>query len=201
MQRKIFVTVFILFFTIIYSQSYQREWGTIIPVYDKPEKPFSPIRKVLSTPFVAEVHPKTGDLYIVSENGNEIFAYSRTETVPNLIFKIDNSTGYILIDNIKFDSNNNIIIIGKTSDPTLATPNAYIQKPLQTSYYGYPFVAKISSNGLLNWLSYFHEIPQESSSLAVDRDNNLFVLNKRVKTDILKSNAFQTTGDQNSTFN
>jgi len=198
MQRKIFVTALILFFTTTHSQLYQRKWGTMIPIYNKPEKPFSPIRKVLSTPFVAEVQPKTGDLYIVSENGNEIFAYNYREAVPKFIFKIDSSTGFTLIDNIKFDSNNNLIIIGKTSDPSLATPNAYIQDPSQAAYYGYPFVAKISPNGMLNWFSYFYEIPQESNSLTIDKDNNLYVLNKRPKTDVLNSTVFQATGDQNS---
>lgn len=197
MQRKIFVTVFILFFTIIYSQSYERKWGTMIPVYNQPEKPFSPVRRVLSTPFVAEVHPKTGDLYIVSENGNEIYAYNYKESTRKFIFKIDSSNGFTLIDNIKFDSNNNLIICGKTSEPDLATPKAYIQSPSRATY-GYPFVAKINPNGILNWFSYFHEIPQESNSLAIDKDNNIYILNKRPKTNVLNSMVFQATGDQNS---
>lgn len=39
---------------------------------------------------------------------------------------------------------------------------------------------------------------QESDPLTVDNDDNIYVLNKRPKTDVLTSAPFQTTGDQSS---
>lgn len=195
MQKKIFLSVFILFFTIIYSQSYERKWGTMIPVYDQPQQTFSAVRNILSTPFIAEVNPKTGNLFVVTENSNEILEFKSESPISKSIYKIPGFTGSSKIEQIKFDSNNNLIISGRTINPDLATSNSFSTEMIATFNTGHSFIAKISNKGELAWFSYFYEIPLHSMSLTIDKNDNIYILNKRFRGDILDSALFQKNGD------
>lgn len=173
-------------------------WGTMIPIYDQPIKPFSPTRKILSTPYLAEVHPKTGNLYVVSIDGNEIIEYNRENSESKIFYKIPYSEKGTIINQMKFDFNNNLIIAGRTVISGLSTTNAFSKEISTESSSGYTFISKINSNGTEAWFTYFYNIPQNTMALTIDKDDNIYILNKRAKTDTLSSSSFQQKGDTNT---
>jgi len=192
---KYFSLLLLLAASCVQGQSlYKRTWATAIPISDKPVQPFSSKRIVKSTPFVAEVNPNTGNLFVVNPEGNEIFMYNTDNPVSVPFFKIP-AEDLSFIEQIKFDSRNNMIITGTTKSTGLATKDAYSHEKLENKYSGDWFIAKINKNGSLVWATYFHEMPQNTAHLAIDKDNNIYVLNKRIKSDVLPSPAFQPTGD------
>lgn len=195
---KYFILLFMLIFNQSFSQSlYQRKWGTVLPVFNKLKQPFNPARSIKSTPFVSEVNPTNGDLYLVSPNGDEINIYNTQTPYSRLFFKFEEEKP-TFIENIKFDSHNNVIITGRTFNDKLATAGAYDTK-MRDSHYGCWFVAKINIHGELVWFTYFHEIVQNTAHLSVDKHDNIYVLNKRNKTTHLQPDAFQTEVDEKST--
>src|SRR5690606_16507996 len=86
-----------------------------------------------------------------------------------------------------------------TLNPNLATTSIYSSKPINiSSSKGYSFIAKINLKGNLKWLSYFYEIPRNTLSITIDKKDNIYVLNKRSKTDVVLVSAFQQKADVNS---
>ena len=184
---------------VLYGQLYEREWGTMIPIYNKPVKPFSPIRNITNIPYVTEVNPQNGNLYVIGEYGNEIIEYNRKDGSSKLIYKIPEVEAKSYINNLKFDSNNNIIFCGITLNPDLAAKATYSSRPIQIPFSkGYSYIAKIDLKGNLKWLSYFYAIPRNTLSITIDKKDNIYVLNKRPKDENLLTPAFQKKGDINS---
>jgi len=130
-MRKLvfFISVFALFTTTKhYGQSlYKREWGTMIPITDKTVIPFSSHKTMVrSSSFVTEVNSKTENLYLVNASGSEIYEYGVDQPTPKLIYRIpNNEQGSSVIESLKFDSENNLIISGRTITEHLATNGAY----------------------------------------------------------------------------
>src|SRR5690554_1117279 len=90
----IFITTLFLFNTTEnYGQPlYERSWGTLVPIYSRSVKPFSSVKAMVRTHlFVTEVHPKTGNLYLVGVEGDEIFEYNPAQPVPTSIYKMPRS--------------------------------------------------------------------------------------------------------------
>ncbi len=195
---KYFYLTLLLAVSCVQGQSlYKRTWATVIPISDKPAQPFSSKRIVQSTPFVAQVNPNTGNLYVVNPEGDEIFMYNRETPVAVSYFKIQGND-LSFIEQIKFDSKNNMIITGRTKNDGFATKGAYSSEKLENKYSGDGFIAKINEGGTLLWATYFHEMPENTAHLTIDKDNNIYVLNKRNKTDVLSSSVFQPKGDPDS---
>lgn len=200
MVTKIFSFVFMITSMISYGQSFERKWGTMIPVYDQPLQAFSGIRKILNTPFVAEVNPKTGNLFLINEYYDEILEFNQKNANSKLFYKIPKDGGPSYIQQIKFDSENNIVISGKTFNGDLATKNAFSEEMISTIDGGYSFLAKISKKGVLLWFTYFYEIPEGTMALTIDKNDDIYVLNKRFRGDILDENSFQKKGDIHSKY-
>ena len=100
----IFITTLFLINTNFYGQSlYDRAWGTLIPIYSRSAKPFSSLKTMVRTNlFITEVHSKTGSLYLVNAEGNEIFEYRPDQPVPTSIYKIpEQEQGFSQIESIK----------------------------------------------------------------------------------------------------
>lgn len=201
-MRKLlfFISAFVLFTTTEnYGQSlYKREWGTLLPISSKTIKAFSPKKAIVrSAAFVTEVHPTTGNLYMVNIQGNEIYEYRPDELKPKLIYKISNSEeGFSTIENLKFDIENNLIISGRTVAQNLATPGAYSENLIFGFRLASSFIAKINLQGSVVWFTYFHDIL--SSPLAIDSQNNIYILNKRNKSTVASPTFFQKNGDLTS---
>lgn len=200
-MRKLvfFISAFVLFTTTKnYGQSlYKREWGTLLPISSKAAKPFSPNKSIVRTvAFVTEVHPVTGNLYLVNAEGNEIYEYRQDELKPKLIYKISASEEDLsTIESLKFDFENNLIISGRTVAQNLATPGAYSENLIFGFKLAPSFVAKINLQGSVIWFTYFHDILSNNSPLAVDSENNIYVLNKRNKNTVASPTFFQKNGD------
>lgn len=203
-MRKLvfFISVLALFSTTKqYGQSlYKREWGTLLPISTKTIKPFSPNKSIVrSVAFVTEVHPETGNLYLVSAQGNEIYEHSPNESKPKLIYKISNSEeGLSTIESLKFDFENNLIISGRTVAQNLATSGAYSDNLIFGFKLAPSFLAKINLQGSVIWFTYFHDILSNNSPLAIDSENNIYVLNKRNKNTVASPTFFQKNGDLTS---
>ncbi len=195
MQKKIFVTACLLLFTFSFGQSHERKWGTMIPIYNKNEKAFSPVRQILKKLYIAEVNQNNGNLYIVSDNSNEIIEFKQKSPKFKSFYKIPGVEDSSSIEQIKFDSKNNLIISGKTSNADLATNGAFSKDLIATFNAGNSFVAKIDNKGKLLWFSYFYEIPLYSMSLTIDKNDNIYILNKRFRGDIFNNDSFQQKGD------
>ncbi|KAA5532775.1 META domain-containing protein [Paenimyroides baculatum] len=197
MLKKIILFITLFIFMSGNCQLYQQVWGSMLPIYTKQERPFSPIKKILSTPYITEVNPNTGNLYVVAVDGRKVVEYQQLNAISKSIYKNEESDPFS-IESLKFDYNNDLIISGKTLNPNLSTSGAYIQKILQTNYSISSFVAKITLDGTIKWFTYFYDIPQNTISTAVDKDNNIYVLNRRSKTDVVSPSYFQETGDPNT---
>ena len=104
----------------------------------------------------------------------------------------------VRVENIRFDNSDNLIVYGRTHNANLATTGTYSQIPITSTFTGYSFIAKISNSGQLLWFTYFHDLAQNASSLTIDKNNNIYVLSKRDKNDVLSPNSFQSTGDLSS---
>jgi len=204
-MRKLvfFISVFALFTTTKhYGQSlYKREWGTLLPIFDRPIKPFSPKKLMVRNHFfVAEVNVNTGYLYLVNADGDEIYEYRPNEINPKLIYKIPTGEkGGSIIENIKFDSENNLIFTGRTTNENFATPGVYSERIMIGMSAKPSFISKINLDGKLIWFTYFHDIALNEAHLTVDKNNNIYVLNKRNKNSITSPSFFQTKADTNST--
>lgn len=204
-MRKLlfFILAFVLFTTSEnYGQSlYKREWGTLLPIFDRTIKPFSPQKvMVRNHTFVTEVNAKTGYLYILNADGDEIYEYRPDDINPKLIYKIQaGEKGGSVIENIKFDSENNIILTGKTNNENFATPGVYGERIIIGMLAKASFISKINLDGELIWFTYFHDLASNEAHLTVDKNNNIYILNKRNKNSITSPSFFQTKGDTNST--
>ncbi len=203
-MQKILSLIIILFFSNIpknYGQSlYNQDWGTLIPIYNKTVKPFTSLKTIVRTySFVAEVHPKTGCIYLVNAYGDEIFEYCPNQPVPRLIYKIpNNGEGISDIESMKFDADNHLIISGRTTNPQLATSGAYSESLIFGESSRPTFISKIDLEGNLIWSTYFHDLVANASHLTIDADNNIYILNKRNKSTIASSSSFQEIGDLNA---
>jgi len=208
------ITLIICLFLSInqaFSQSlYNREWGKISSIESGAIRIF-------------DVNKNTNELYLSYEiNGiipfptapltynvfGEIYVHNTLNTTTKLFYKFPHPTPlppyplwqeYVVrVENIKFDNSENLIVYGRTHNANLATLGTYSQVPISTSFTGYSFIAKINRSGQLLWFTYFHDLAQNTSSLAIDKNNNIYILNKRDKNDVLSSNSFQSTGDLSS---
>lgn len=204
MQKLVLlISAFVLFTTTKnYGQTfYKREWGTLLPIFDRTIKPFSPHKSIVRNhSFVTEVNAKTGYLYVLNADGDEIYEYRPNEINPKLIYKIPaGEKGGSVIENIKFDSENNIIFTGRTNNENFATPGVYGERIMIGMFARPSFISKINLEGKLIWFSYFHDIALNEGHLTIDKNNNIYVLNKRNKNSITSPSFFQTKGDTNST--
>lgn len=203
-MRKLvfFISVFALFTTTKhYGQSlYKREWGTMIPITDKTVIPFSSHKTMVrSSSFVTEVNSKTGNLYLVNASGSEIYEYGVDQPTPKLIYRIpNNEQGSSVIESLKFDFENNLIISGRTITEHLATNGAYSDDLIFGIKKTPSFLAKINLQGSIVWFTYFHDILSNTSPLAIDAENNIYVLNKRNKNTVASPTFFQKNGDLTS---
>jgi len=203
-MRKLvlFISAFVLFTTTKnYGQSlYKREWGTLLPISTKTAKPFSPNKSIVRTvAFVTEVNPITGNLYIVNAEGNEIYEYRQDELRPKLIYKIpEEEKSLTAIESLKFDFENNLIISGRTVAQNLATPGAYSESLIFGFRLAPSFLTKINLQGSVIWSTYFHDILSNNSPLAIDSENNIYILNKRNKNTVASPTFFQKNGDLTS---
>ena len=203
MQKLVFYILTLSLFntTEHYGQSlYKREWGTLLPISTKTIKPFAPNKAIVRTvAFVTEVHPTTGSLYMVNAQGNEIYEYGQNQLKPKLIYKISESEeGLSTIESLKFDFENNLIISGRTVAQNLATIGAYSENLIFGFKLAPSFLAKINLQGSVVWFTYFHDILSNTSPLAVDSENNIYVLNKRNKNTVASPTFFQKNGDLSS---
>ncbi len=203
MRKLIFCTLalVVLSTTKNYAQSlYKREWGTLLPIITETTKPFTAEKKIVRTSaFVVEVNNKNNNLYLVNAYGNEIYEYRPNELKPKLIYKIpENQHGLTVIEHLKFDAENNLIISGRTVVEKLATANAYSENLIFGLRLAPSFVSKIDLQGNVIWLTYFHDIPSTASPLAIDAENNIYVLNKRNKNTVASPSFFQKNGDMDS---
>lgn len=195
-MKKIIILLLILTTNIGFCQmNYKEVWSSLIPMYDKPIKPFTASRKVLSTPFVAEVNKNNGNLYVVSEKFDEIIEYNSKNSKSKLYYKFPHKDNGTQITQIKFDSKNNLIITGKTITSGLYTTNAFSKEIDSNFNNGYTFVTKINNDGTLAWFTYFYEIPANSQALTIDNEDNIYILNTQLNTNTLKPCHFQPTGD------
>lgn len=194
---KYFPLLLIFIFQQAASQSlYERKWGAVIPVFNKLKQPFNPARTIKSTAFVSEAHPKTGALYLVTPEENEIRIYQTENPESQSFFKFEGEAP-TFIENMKFDSKGNLLITGRTFNPDLATAGAY-HTELSYSYSGCWFVAKINPQGAVMWFTYFDEIMQNTAHLSIDKHDNIYILNKRSKTTVLEPGVFQKEADTKS---
>lgn len=211
MKKNTFLILF-TFFTLssIYGQSlYKRAWGTT--------------KELIARPNIAEVHPVTGDLYVLFRNdfGNDyknmhaasnlIYVYSRSNGSLSLFFTFPlpvkivlpsgkpDLEGTSLIENFKFDNNGNLIITGRTYKKDLATTGAYSSQLITDVFTSSSFITKVSPSGQIIWFTYFHALVQNKEHLAIDPNNNIYVVSRRKKTDVLTGSNFQNTGDAAST--
>ncbi len=204
MRKLLFflLSVFLSNTTTFYGQSlYVREWGTLLPIFDRAIKPFSPHKSMVRNySFVAEVNANTGYLYVLNADGDEIHEYRPDQINPKLIYKIPTGEkGVSVIENLKFDSENHLIFTGRTINENFATPGVYSEQIMIGMFARPSFISKINLDGKLLWFTYFHDIALNEAHLTVDSNNNIYVLNKRNKNSITSPSFFQTKGDTNST--
>ncbi len=198
MKKNTFLILLTFFtFSFIYGQSlYKRSWGTT--------------RELIARPSVAEVHPVTGDLYVFFNNGfpndyknmpgssNQIYLYNRSNGTSSLFYTFPLpvlGAGTSLIENFKFDHNGNLIVTGRTFKKDLATTGAYSSKMITDIYTNSSFITKISPSGQTIWFTYFHALVQNKEHLAIDPNNNIYIVSRRKKGDVLTGANFQNTGD------
>ena len=208
MKKITLVLITFLAINQCFSQSlYNRVWGKINSVIPKRIR-------------VVEVKPTTEELFIVHESHNignpnpatyniygEIYTFNNSDSSTKLFYKFPGpltaipslySPYVVRIENIKFNNNEDLIVYGRTHNANLATAGTYSQTPITTTFSGFSFIAKISRNGQLLWFTYFHDLAQNASSLAIDKNNNIYVVSLRDKNDVLSSTSFQPTGDPSS---
>jgi len=190
-MKKITIIIFLfLSLTPVLGQSlYNREWGAVKLIVGR----------------VFEVKPSTEELFM--ENGYGGFSiYNNLNSTVSPFFGFPNTSppsvkDAVRVENMKLDSGENLIVYGRTHNPDLATAGTYSQTPITTVFTGYSFIAKISRSGQLLWFTYFHDLAQNASSLTIDKNNNIYVLSRRDKNDVLSANSFQSTGDLSSIIN
>lgn len=206
MKKITLLLILLLSIKQSFSQSlYGREWGKVN----------------LGLGRVFEVKPSTEELFLAYDTRidpnplaqnifGEIYIHNTVNSTTNLFYKFPHPvplpasyTKYaVRVENMKFDSSENLIVYGRTHNPDLGTNGVYSKDPLNTTVFtGYSFIAKISRSGQLLWFTYFHDLAQNASSLAIDKNNNIYVLSKRNKNDVLSPSNFQSTGDLSSTTN
>ena len=190
-------------FSNIYSQAiFNRSWGAV--------------KENIARPNLAEIQPSTGDLFVsvryriegpgITPHGvNEIHKISRSNSVSSLVYLFPppnaKGEGTSLIDNFKIDSNNNLIIVGRTFKSGLATSGAYSSQLIQESGAHSGFIMKLRSSGQLVWFTYFNVLAQDVEQLTLDNNDNIYVVSRRNKNQVLAGPAFQSTGDQSSSIN
>ncbi len=202
------ITLFIFIFLSInqlFSQAlYSRIWGSTGNINTRIK--------------VAEPKHNTNELYINYMDNflefGQIYVANKNNSSTKLFFEFPHppvpvplplpvppifTAHFVLIEQMKFDNNNNLIVHGRTHNQNLGTPGVYSPTPVpnnsSTSGYSFSFIAKISSEGNLIWLTYIHDIPLYTASLTIDNNNNIYVLNSRAKTDVLSPSFFKNTGD------
>ncbi|MBA5791189.1 T9SS type A sorting domain-containing protein [Flavobacterium sp. xlx-214] len=160
----------------------------------------------LNTPRLRIAEPRldTNELYHVREIAGltfgEIYVHNKDNGTTNLFYRFPQThlnpyKNIVIVENLKFDNNNNLIVSGRTQNPDLGTLGTYSSIPIIGHFSGYSFIAKLDSNGTLLWFTYFHHLSQGKKSLAVDVNNDIYVLNERDKNDVLSPSYFQNTGN------
>ena len=192
-------------FSQVYSQPiFNRSWGSV--------------KEHIYKPSIAEINPSTGDLFVFVRDVaayptlNEIHKISRNNASSNLVYQFPapivipgvppDATETTIFDNFKIDNTSNIIIIGRTFKPGLATSGAYSSQMIQDSSGGPSgFIMKIRSSGQVVWFTYFNALSQNTEQLTIDNNNNIYVVSKRNKNDVLSGSVFQNSGDHSSNTN
>lgn len=198
-MKKITLIIFALVISSqLFSQSlYNRAWGTLLPIKFKviPSRPVNDTAYFYNNNLVAYVDQKLNTIFHSDYDLNRIYKTSTTSPISSLLYTIPHTGGGSLIEAIKTTSKGEIIICGRTLVNNLATAGAYSTTQITSLFTGSGYIAKIDSSGNLVWFTYFHPIVQNASSLTIDKDDNIYVLTNREKTDILTSNTFQSNGD------
>lgn len=132
-----------------------------------------------------------------SKNSNTTVFYTFPATIPAPTLTYNNMD----IADVKFDNSGNLIVYGRTHNANLGQGNVYSNVTIPNYLTAYTFIAKISATGNLVWLTYFHDLLQQKNNLAIDANNNIYVLTVRPKTEVLSPSYFQGTADLNATSN
>src|SRR5690606_14524184 len=194
-MKKITLLLFTFLITNqLYSQSlFNRIWGNS--------------GNILTQIRIATAKPNTDELYVNYETDHfgSIYVYNNNTGTHNLFYQLPQSTppqgtgSAFRFENMVFDSNNNLIVYGRTHNANLGTANTYSPIPFPyTSFTGHTFIAKISPEKKLVWITYFHDLVQSRNNLAIDKNNNIYVLNYRHKNDVLSPSYFKSKGDSSS---
>src|SRR5690554_7355571 len=99
--------------------------------------------------------------------------------------------GFSQIESIKFDSENNLIITGRTANENLATVGAYSESLIFGVASRPTFISKIDLEGNLIWSTYFHDLNPNTSLLTIDTDNNIYILNRRSQNTLVTPCSLQ----------
>lgn len=187
MKKTILLILFLLFQVSLYSQAYNRIWS-----------------KVDHVGRFFEVNKNNNVLYctIPGDIFGQIYKYNIHNPAAVLHFEFTHPApipGYHILrnENIKIDNSGNFIIYGRTHNPNLGTTGAYSATPIGAGviFTGFTFIAKISPSGTILWFTYFHDLLQNTSSLAIDKNNNIYVASNRHKSHVIASSPFQGTVD------
>ena len=192
MKKLTFLILFIC--SQVYSQPiFNRAWGVA--------------KNLLFIPSITEVDPTTGDLYVYAKGmgNNDIYRVNRSNSSTSLFYafpptKPDGSETS-MFNNFKIDNNGNFIIIGRTFKPGLATSGAYSSQMIPEPYNSSGFIMKLNRSGKVVWFTYFYGLSQNTEQLAIDNNNNIYVVSKRNKNSVLSGSSFQNTGDTTSNTN
>src|SRR5690554_3522941 len=191
-MKKITLLVFILLFqNSLYSQTYSRIWSSIVDVNGRVfENNLN--NDILYSSFPEGYANEFGQIYKFNINNSAAalhFEFTHPAPIP----------GHHILrnENIKIDNSGNFIVYGRTHNPNLATTGAYSTTPIGASgvFTGYTFIAKISPSGTILWFTYFHDLLQNASTLAIDKNNNIYVGSNRHKSHVIASSPFQGTVD------
>jgi len=200
-MKKLLTISFIIICFNSYSQLYKRAWGTLLPITYKtcPDT----FRKnchldtlyIYNNNHVAHVDQKANILYNTNYDLNRIFKTNTVSPSSSLFYTIPHSGGGTIIESVKTTSKGELILCGRTLVNNLATTGAYSNTPIISLFTGSGYIAKIDTSGKLVWFTYFHPLVQNISNLTVDKNDNIYVITNREKTEILTANTFQSNGD------
>ncbi|KAA5537614.1 T9SS type A sorting domain-containing protein [Paenimyroides baculatum] len=197
-MKKLFSFLLIITCFNSYCQLYKRAWGTLLPISFKTicsPPPNCDTVYFHNNNLVAHLEQKSNTLYHTDFDLNRIYKTSTINPSTSLFYTIPHTGGGSLIKSIKTTSKGDLIICGRTLVNGLATAGAYSTTPIASLFTGSGYVAKIDTSGKLVWFTYFHPILQNSSSLTVDKNDNIYIITDREKTEKLTANTFQSNGD------
>lgn len=193
-MKKLLLTLILSIYTLhSYSQyTYDREYGSINN---------GNINRVPST--IGDIKTATNEYYYAY--GREIHVANTNNNTTTLFYAFPITTplpspnyNSVIISDMKFDYAGNLIVYARTHNASIGLGNVYSSVPIPHYLSGYTIIAKISAEGKLIWLTYFHDLLQHRNNLTIDKNNNIYVLTLRPKTEVLSPTYFQGTANLNS---